>query len=152
MASGTSGAGQRIANGARDCGMLADGSAEAEVVGVSELAVVFDLLAFEADVGDPVLAATVGAAGDVKAELLIELGQALLELVDEPAGEAFGFGDGELAEFGAGAGDGAAPERGAVDVEADLAEFAGQFAGASELGMLRKSRFCMTVARRLPLP
>jgi hypothetical protein len=45
--------------------VLAHRSAEAEVVGVGELAFVLDLLAFDADVGDPVLAAAVGAAGDV---------------------------------------------------------------------------------------
>ena len=104
--------GAAIADRARDGGVLADRSAEAEVVGVGQLALVLDLLAFEADVGDPVLAAAVGAAGDVELELLVELGQALFELVDEPAGEALGLGDGELAELGAGAGDGAAPEVG----------------------------------------
>ncbi len=58
--------------------MLADRSAEAEVVGVGQLALVLDLLAFDADVGDPVLAAAVGAAGDVEPELLIELRQRAL--------------------------------------------------------------------------
>ena len=107
----------------------ADGSAKAEVVGVGELAVVLDLLAFHADVGDPVLAAAVGASGYVEAELLVELRQALLELIDEPAGEALGLGDGQLAEFSAGAGNGAAPEVGGLDLEADLAQFARQFGG-----------------------
>ena len=65
--------------------MVADSAADAEVVGVDELAVVLDLLAFDADVGDPVLAAAVGAAGDVELELLVEAGQALFELLDEPA-------------------------------------------------------------------
>jgi hypothetical protein len=49
--------------------------------------------------------------------------QALLQLVDEPAQEAFGFGDGELAEFGSGAGDAAAPELRTFNVETDLLEF-----------------------------
>ena len=71
-----------------------------------------DLLAFDADVGDPVLSATVGAAGDVEAKLLVELRQALFKFVDKPAGEALGLRDGELAELRAGAGDGAAPEIG----------------------------------------
>ena len=121
--------GAAIADRARDGSVLADRSAEAEVEGVGELALVLDLLAFDADVGDPVLAAAIGAAGDVQAELLVELRQALFEFVDEPAGEALGLSDGQLAELGAGAGDGAAPEGGALDVEADLAEFARQFAG-----------------------
>src|SRR5580698_7039332 len=110
--------GASIADGARNGGVLADGSAEAEVISVGELAFVLDLFAFYADVGDPVLAAAVGAAGDVELELLVEAGEALLELVDEPAGEAFGFSDGELAEFGAGAGDGAAPEVRTLDLQA----------------------------------
>src|SRR5271169_4959148 len=63
------------ADGARYGGVLADGSAEAEVVGVNELAFVLDLLAFNADVGDPVLAAAVGAAGYVELELLVKAGQ-----------------------------------------------------------------------------
>ena len=70
-----------------------------------------DLFAFDADVGDPMLAAAVGAAGYVELELLVESRQALFQLFDKPAREALGLGDGELAEFGAGAGDRAAPER-----------------------------------------
>jgi hypothetical protein len=131
--------------------VLADRSAEAEVVGVGELALVLDLLAFDADVGDPVLAAAIGAAGDVQLELLVELRQALFELVDEPAREALGLSDGQLAELRAGAGDGAAPEGRAFDVEADLAQFARQLA-ALALGTSMKSRFCETVARSEPLP
>ncbi len=45
-------------------------------------------------------------------DLLIETGQASFHFFDKPAGEAFGFGNGEFAEFGAGAGNGAAPEIG----------------------------------------
>jgi hypothetical protein len=63
-----------IAHGASHIGVLTDGSAEAEIIGVGEFAVVLDLFAFDADVGDPMLAATVGAAGDVEAKLLVELG------------------------------------------------------------------------------
>ena len=102
--------GAAIAHRPRNARVLAHGSAEAEVVGVGQLALVLDLLAFEADVGDPVLAAAVGAAGDVELELLIELRQPLFELVNQPAREALGLGDGQLAELRAGAGDGAAPE------------------------------------------
>ena len=119
--------GAAIANRARDGCVLADRSTKAEVESVGELAFVLDLLAFHADVGDPMLTASVGAACDVEAKLLVELRQALLKLVDKPAGEPLGFSDGQLAEFGAGAGDGAAPEVGGFDVEADLAQFARQF-------------------------
>jgi hypothetical protein len=111
-------------------GVLADGAADAEVEGVDELAVLLDLLALEADVGDPVLAAGVGAAGDVELDLLIEAGEAILHLGDEPLGEALGLGDGELAELGAGAGDGAAPEGGDIDLEAEGVEGDDQLRGA----------------------
>ena len=111
--------GGAVADLAGEAGVLADGSADAEVEGVDHLAVLLDLLAFEADVGDPVLAAGVGAAGDVELDLLVEAGEAVFHLGDEPLGEGLGFGDGELAELGAGAGDGAAPEGGDFDVEAD---------------------------------
>ena len=70
--------GAAIADRARDGCVLADRSAEAEVVSVGQLALVLDLLAFDADVGDPVLAAAVGAAGDVQPELLVELRAAAL--------------------------------------------------------------------------
>jgi len=115
-----------VADGAGDGSVLADGSAEAEVIRVGELAFVLDLLAFDSDVGDPVLAATIRASSDVEAELLIELREALFEFTDEPAGEALGLSDGQLAELSAGAGDGAAPEGRAFDIEADFAEFGGE--------------------------
>jgi hypothetical protein len=46
--------------------MHAERAAEGERPGIGEFAFVLDLFAFEADVGDPVLAAAVGAAGDVQ--------------------------------------------------------------------------------------
>src|ERR1700678_1145474 len=79
---GNEGRGATIADGARYRCMLAYGSAEAEVVGVGQLAFVLDLFAFDADVGNPVLAAAVGASGYVELELLVECGQALFELID----------------------------------------------------------------------
>jgi len=94
---------RRVADLAGDAGVLADGSADAEVEGVDHLAVLLDLLALEADVGDPALAAGVGAAGDVQLDLLVEAGQAIFKLAGKPPGEGLGFGDGELAELGAGA-------------------------------------------------
>ncbi len=62
-------------------------------------------------------------------QLLVELRQALFHLVDQPARKALGLGDGQLAELGAGAGDGAAPEGRALDVQTDLLELARQFSG-----------------------
>ena len=103
--------GAAIADLPRNAGVLANGAAYAEVVGIDEIRALLDFFAFEADVGDPVLAASVGAAGDVQFERLIEFRDALFEFFDEPAREGFGLSDGEFAEFGAGASDGAAPER-----------------------------------------
>ncbi len=102
--------GGAVAELTRGAGILADGASNAEEEGIDQLAVLLDLLAFEADVGDPVLAAGVGAAGNVEPDLLIEAGKALFEFGDEPLVEALGLGDGQLAELGSGAGDGSAPE------------------------------------------
>ena len=144
-------AGTPIADGPGDGGVLADGSAYTEIKRVHHPALVLDLLAFHPDVGDPVLAAAIGAAGHVQLELLIEAGQPLFQFVDNPAGEALGLGDGELAEFGAGAGDRAAPEGGALHRQAERLKLAGQFL-ALLLGILMTSRFCMTVVRSWPSP
>ena len=117
-----------VADGARDGGMLAHRSTEAEVVSIGQFAFVLDFLAFHADVCDPVLAASIGASGHMEAELLIELRKTLFHFVDEPAREALGFSDGQFAELSAGAGDSSAKEEGAFDLKADLSEFANQFA------------------------
>jgi hypothetical protein len=49
--------GGAIANLAGDASVLADCTPDTEVEGIDQLAVLLDLLAFEADVGDPALAA-----------------------------------------------------------------------------------------------
>ena len=102
--------------------MLAHGAAKAEVISVHQRAIVLYLLALQADVGDPVLPAAVGAAGHIQLELLIELRQALFQLLDQPARKALGLRNGQLAELGACAGNRAAPEHGALDMQADLIE------------------------------
>jgi len=61
-----------IADRASDCSMLTHRSAEAEIEGVGQFALVLDLLALDTDVGDPMLAAAIGAAGDVQTKLLVE--------------------------------------------------------------------------------
>ncbi len=99
-----------VADGASDGSDVADAATDAEIVGVEEFAIDLDFFAFDANVSDPVLAATVGAAGDVEFELMLEVGVAIFESFGKPAGESFGFGESEFAEFGAGAGDGAAGE------------------------------------------
>src|SRR5204863_2365108 len=100
-----------VADRARYRLVEADGAADAEVVGVHERAVDLHLLALEADVGDPVLAARVRAAGDVDPHVAVEAGQPKFQRVDEPAREALGLREGQLAELAAGARDGAAAER-----------------------------------------
>ena len=57
--------GAAVANLARDARVCTHGAAEAEVIGVDEIASLLDFFAFEADVRDPMLAAGVGAAGDI---------------------------------------------------------------------------------------
>ena len=115
--------GAAVSNGARDGRVLADCSAETEVVSVGQLALELDFLAFHADVGNPMLSAAIGAAGDMELELLVKLRQALFKFIDEPAREAFCLSDCELAELRACAGDCAAPEWGALYLEADLGQF-----------------------------
>ena len=79
--------------------MFADRAAEAEVVGVDQLVAELDFFAFQADVGDPMLAAGIRAAGDMQFKLLIETRDANFEFFDQPAGETFRFGDRQFAEF-----------------------------------------------------
>ena len=109
----------------------------------------FHFLALDADVGDPVLTATVGASGYVQLQVLIETGQTLFQFFDQPAREALGFGDGELAEFRAAAGDCAARESRPADFKPIASS---SFAKRSALivGTFTTSRFCMLVARSSP--
>src|SRR5947207_10550257 len=84
------------ANRTRECRVLANAAAYAEIVGIYHLAVDLYLLAFHADVRQPVLPATVRASGHIEAQLLVELRYTLLQLFHQPAGERFGLGDGQL--------------------------------------------------------
>src|SRR3989454_151560 len=102
----------------------AERAADAEVVGAHERAVDLQLLALDADVGDPVLAARVGAAGDVQLHVLLKARQPPLEILDEPLREALGLRQRELAELGARAGDGAAAERRAAGRQPGLGQLA----------------------------
>src|ERR1017187_6335854 len=100
-----------ISHGPRCRLMQTERSAQAKVIGIDHATVDFNLFAVDADVGNPVLSATVGATGDVQFQMLIEAGQAVFQLFHQPAGEALCFRDRELAEFRAAAGDRATPER-----------------------------------------
>ena len=57
--------------------MQAERAAQAEVVRIQHAIADFDLLALDANVCNPVLAATVRASGDVKFQVLLETRQSL---------------------------------------------------------------------------
>src|ERR1039458_6125342 len=84
-----------ISHGPRCRLMQTERSAQAKVIGIDHATVDFDLFAVDADVGNPVLSATVGAAGDVQFQMLIEAGEAVFQLFHQPAGEALCFRDRE---------------------------------------------------------
>src|SRR5580704_7413064 len=99
-----------ISDRMRDRGKLANASANAEVIRVHHAAIHLDLLAFDADVGDPMLSAAIRAAGDVDPELFLKIGQPLFEFVRQPARKTFGFRQCQLAKFRARASHGSASE------------------------------------------
>src|SRR5260370_26762934 len=84
----------------RDPLIQPESTAQAEVISIHHLAVYLDLLALDADVGNPVLSATVGAIRDVQLQVLIKAGQPLFEFFDQPAAEALGPRNAQLAELG----------------------------------------------------
>src|SRR5260370_18647308 len=90
--------------------IFANRSANAEVEGIHESSILLDLLALESNVGDPVLSAGVGAARHVQLDLLVKARQPILHLADQPLGEALRLRNSQLAELGARARDGSAPE------------------------------------------
>src|SRR5579862_9552229 len=102
-------------------------SPDAEVVSIEQTIIDFDLLALDANVGDPVLAAAIRTAGDVKLQVLIEAGQSFFHIFHQPSREALGFGDGQFAKFGAAASYCAARERGAVYLEPNRIKFFREF-------------------------
>src|SRR5439155_5295193 len=66
---GDVGGGAAITNWPRDGRNLSEAAADTEIIGIHKLAVLLDLLAFNADVGDPVLAAAIWAASNVQLDL-----------------------------------------------------------------------------------
>src|SRR5450755_2488110 len=83
-----------VANRTRDRRMRSHRAAHAEVVSILHAAIDFDFLAFKSEVGNPVLAAAIGAAGYVQFQMLFESRQAFFEFLDQPTGKVFGLGDG----------------------------------------------------------
>src|SRR5262249_18556835 len=96
--------------------------ADTEIICVHQSAITLQLLSLDAAVGDPVLAATIGAAGHVQLQLLIEGWKTLFQLLHQPACEPFSLSDCQLAELRASAGDRAAPERRRLDVQSNSVE------------------------------
>ena len=131
--------------------MQAERAAHAEVIGVEQAVLHLDLLAFDTKVGDPVLAATVGAPSDVQLEVLVESGEALIQLLDQPSREGLGFRDGELAELGTAARDGAARRKEEPPTLSPMASSSFERGSALSVGTFTTSRFCMLVARSSPL-
>jgi hypothetical protein len=109
-------------NGTRYGSDVADAATNAEIVGIDKFAIDLDFLAFDANVGDPVLTATIGAAGDMQLELMLKVGIAFFESFGDPPSEVLGFRESELAKFGTGAGHRAANESGTCDRESASGE------------------------------
>src|SRR5690242_15565968 len=90
--------------------MFTHRAAQTKVIGVLEVAINFEFLTFKADIRNPVLSATVRAAGDVQLQLLVATREAVFEFLNRPAGKRLGFRYGKLAEFCSSAGYRSAPE------------------------------------------
>src|SRR5437764_1755994 len=71
--------------------VLTHSAAKTEVVSILNAAIDLQFLAFQSDIGNAVLAATIRAAGYVELQLLIELRDAFFQLFNQPAGESLGF-------------------------------------------------------------
>src|SRR6185312_5741130 len=75
------------ANGTPKAGMFTHGAAQAEVVSILHASIHLDLFAFQANIGNAVLTATVRASRDIQLELLIEAGKTIFQFFHEPAGK-----------------------------------------------------------------
>src|SRR5208337_214328 len=94
-----------ISDGPRGRRMQTECSAKAEVIGIDETSLDFHFLAINANVGNPVLSATVRASRNVQLQVLIETRQTLFQFFYQPAGKALRLRDRQLAELRSGAGD-----------------------------------------------
>src|SRR5580698_5603955 len=90
--------------------MLAYGASQAEIISITGAAFMLDFFAFQTDVSNALLAATIRAAGYIELQVLVKFRKAFFQLFHQPARESFGFRDGQFAELAAGAGHSAAPE------------------------------------------
>src|SRR5882757_6098173 len=76
-----------IAHRSSKAGVLTHGAAKAEVVSVLNTAGNLELLAFQTDICNAMLAATVRAARDVEFQLLIKLRNPLFQFLNQPRSE-----------------------------------------------------------------
>src|SRR5580700_7167594 len=107
--------GAAIANRPGDRSNLAEASADTEVVGVYHPAIYFDFFSLNADVGDPMLPATIWAASDVESQPFLKIGKPLFEFLREPSRKTLCFRQCELAKFRSRAGHGSACEHRGLD-------------------------------------
>src|SRR4029077_1491305 len=114
-----------IADRPRNRSELAHAPAETEVIRVDHTPIDLQLLALDADVRDPVLAAAIRASGDVQLELLLKSRQALIELLRKPTRQGFRLSQRQLAKFRTGASNGAARESGRAHGQAHRGQFSG---------------------------
>src|ERR1051326_891267 len=68
-----------ITHGTAKAGVFTHGAAKAEVVSVLDPAANFELLPFQSDICNAMLAATVRAAGNIELQLLVKLRNAILD-------------------------------------------------------------------------
>src|SRR6185312_6806262 len=116
-----------VSNGTAKAGKGAHTAAQAEVIGVLKMTIYFDLFAFQSDIRNAMLPATVWASGNVQFELLIKSGQTVFQFFHQPSGKCFCLSDGQLAKLGSGAGHGAAPESRCAHFKLDCFEFCQDF-------------------------
>ena len=140
-----------VSDRTRDGSNLANASSDAEVVGVDHFSVRFYFLAFDADVSDPMLSATVRAASDVQLYLFGKSGKPVFEFGREPAREPFCFSECEFAKFGTGASDGAACKSRNVHRQSGSAEFAGDGDGVL-FANVREQQILLNGGAKLPSP
>src|SRR6202158_235015 len=103
---------------------LAHAAANAEVIRVDHPTVDLQLLAFDSNVRDPVLAAAIWASSDVQLELLLESRQSLIELFREPARKALRLSQRQLAELRPRASNGSARKSRSAYRQADRGQLA----------------------------
>src|SRR5712675_646359 len=113
-----------ISNRPRNGCELTNAAANAKVVGIDHASILLDLLAFNADVRNPMLSAAIRATGNVQLELFLKSRQALIEFLCKPAGKALRFSERQLAKFRARASHCSTRKGGSAHGQADRGQLA----------------------------